>query len=348
MKSILVYLITTLIYLNTSIIKPVQASVQTGAKTTISANIPSRVDIRLYGYTAPNALVQATSIRVFAQVFSDSWGYFLIDPLPIAREAKEICLTTIDAQQRSGFPLCISIENIDKSREIGPLLLSPTISISKSNLIQRQSQQSQATGITLPNADIEISFSENSGSSTVLANSSTPGESFGYPWGVFTALLIHPVEAKDIARITTKTDKYGSYSINLPTTKPLTYRLFARAFYDQPQQAKLPGQTNPDLQADASLILPWKNPTPKSQTLTYIVTSYTSYWLVNIFPRWIIAFIFITALIIFVWYERKTKKGHLVWLKIIERRLKPFEVKTSLKLRRIWYNFQARLKSNQK
>lgn len=307
MKTGLIYLITTLIYLHASLLQPVHASVQTGAKATIAAKIPSKVDIRLYGYTAPNALVQAASVRIFAQVSSDRTGYFLIDPLPVSTEAKEICLTTIDSEARSGFPLCIGLEDIDKPTEIGPLLLSPTLSISGNNFIQMQQKQSQATGVTLPDTDIEISFSNN-GSNYMTDN-------------LFR--IIPQANAIDIARITTKTDKYGSFSINLPTTKPLTYRLFARAFY-------------------------LNSPTPKSQTLTYFVSSYTNYWLINIFPRWIIVFIFIFTLTILAWYERKTKKGRLAWNQFNETRLRPWQVMTSLKLRRIWYNFQARLKSNQK
>lgn len=300
----LILLFTTLLFLNISNITSVDASYTSGAGTKVKASIPSKVDIRVFGYTAPYTIVQATSVRVFAQVSSDKTGYFLIDPLPVSVEAKELCLTTIDSQKRSGFPLCIQLPEIDKPTEIGPLLLSPTISLSANSFIQSASEQSSAEGVTLPNAEVEIAFFE-SGSQKSAKN-----------------ILIPQVEAKTIAKITTKTDKSGSFSINLPTNKPIAFRLFARSFYE-------------------------KAPTPKSQTLTYSVISYTNWWLANILPKLILLMFSAVAAAIALWYEIKTGKGRRYLLYFSETRLKPFGVKTRLKLRRIWYNFRGIWRSHQ-
>lgn len=316
----LIYLITTIILLTISNITFVDASYQSGAGTKVTANIPSKVDIRIYGYTAPNALVQASSIRVFAQVSSDKTGYFLIDPLSVSNEAREVCLTTIDSEQRSGFPLCIGIPDIVKPTEIGPILLSPTISINNNQIIQlaslaesrRAENQGQATGVTIPNSEIEISFFDNASTGITL---------------------IPPVEAKSIPKITTSTDKNGSFSINLPAAKALTYRIFAKAFY---------GPTSPYGLRGAG-----KSPTPNSLTLTYSVVSYSNYWLKNILPGIIFWFLFMLSLIALIWWEIKTGKGRLALGLFSETRLKPFGVRLSLTHRRIWYNFQARLKSDQ-
>jgi len=316
MKSSLIYLFTTLILLSVSSVGTVEAAYQSGAGTKVEASIPAKVDIRIYGYTAPNALVQATSIRVFAQVSSDKTGYFLIDPLPVSQEAKEICLTTIDSEQRHGFPLCVNLPETDKPIEIGPLLLAPTLSLSNASLVQNQNLQSAAGGTTLPNAEVEISFFEN-------AVSATPGESFGYHWDVLTALLIPAAEAKSVPRLTTTTDQKGNFSINLPTNKAMTFRVFAKAFYD-------------------------KLPTPKSTTLTFSVSSYANWWLANILPKIFLFALFLICLSALSWYEVKTQKGRLFLAQISEKRLKPFGVRTGLTLRRIWYNLQGYLRSRQK
>lgn len=308
-----IYLITTLILLSISV-TAVSAASQSGAKTSVSASIPAKVNIRIYGYTAPNAIVQATSVRIFAQVSSDKTGYFAIDPLPISNEAKEICVSTIDSQHRYGFPLCIGLPPTNKPTEIGPLLLSPTISLSSGNLLQRQSVQANASGQTLPNADVEISFFENTANST-------PGVAEGFPWGVFTASLIPPVEAKEIPKLTTKTDKNGTYSINLPSGKPVALRIFTKAFFD-------------------------KLPTPKSQTLSFIISSYTDYWLVNILPKIILLFLALIAATFLALYEKRTKRGRALLLDFNETRLKPWQVRSALSIRRIWYNFRAHLRSN--
>ncbi len=303
--------ILTLILLSISNVDGVSASYQSGAGTKVTANIPSKVDIRIYGYTSPYSIVQATSIRVFAQVSSDETGYFLIDPLPISTQAKEICLTTVDSQQRYGFPLCVNLPTRDKPTEIGPLLLSPTISLSSGNLVQLQSSQAQATGESLPNSTVEIYFFDNdNGSKKNL-----------------TDILFPKAYARSIPRLTTKTDRNGSFSINLPSNKPLAFRLFAKAFYELPKQVG-------------------KLPTPKSQTLTFTVSSYTNYWVRNFLPRLIFLFMFIAMLAYLVWYDIKTKRIRLLFAEFSETRLKPFGVRARLKLRRIWYNFRASLPSN--
>lgn len=302
----LILLFTTLLFLNISSIGPVEAAYTSGAGTKVQATIPSKVDIRIFGYTAPFAIVQATSIRVFAQVSSDKTGYFLIDPLPVSTEAREICLTTIDSQRRTGFPLCIQLPQLDKPTEIGPLLLSPTMSLSTSSFIQSDGQQSFAEGATLPNAQVEIAFFESGTGKSSAKN-----------------ILIPQVEAKAIAKITTQTDKTGSFSINLPVNKPLAFRLFARSFYNQA-------------------------PTPKSATLTYSVVSYTTWWLQNILPKVILLMLFLISTTAAFAYEIKTGKGRRFGAYLIETRWKPFAVRARLTLRRIWYNWQARLRKDQR
>lgn len=297
-----IFLFTTLLLLTISVTGQAGAAYQSGAGTKVTANIPSKVDIRIYGYTAPFSLVQATSIRVFAQVSSDKTGYFIIDPLPVSQEAREICLTTIDASQRYGFPLCIDLPEIDKPTEIGPLLLAPTISLSSGSLVQLSKTQAIATGQTLPDAEVQIVFFDNEGKK-------------------LSDYLIPKAYAKSVAKITTKTDQKGNYSISLPTNKVAAFRLFTKAYYKD-------------------------MPTPKSQTLIFSVSSYIRWWIINVLPKIIILMLFAILAVYLVYFEKKTGKGRLLWAEVIETRLKPFGVRASLTLRRIWYDFRERLPSN--
>jgi|DewCreStandDraft_4_1066084.scaffolds.fasta_scaffold01229_44 hypothetical protein len=306
------YLITVLIILNVSTCSCVFAVNQSGRKTQVTADIPSRYNIRLFGYTAPNAIVQANGIRTFAQVLSDKTGYFLIDPLPVADEALEICLITIDAERRSGFPFCHKLPDTDKPSEIGPILLAPTLSLSKGLIWQKQT--AEASGQTIPNAKVDISFFE----TQQTASSNT--EAFFRTLSKFFNL---EVEAKGIPIISAESDEKGNFSVNMPNYKALTYRIFAKAYFDN-------------------------SPTLKSQTLVFRVNPYFDYWWKYIFPKIIFFLIFILLLVYLVYMEAKTKKLRRVLIRFNEKKLRPFGVRAHLRFQRLLYNFQEYLRSDQK
>lgn len=300
---------TIFLYLFISSVAPITAR-ESGAKANIKALIPAKTDIRLFGYTAPNSIVQAQGIRTFAQTSSDQSGYFLINPLPVAYEAKEVCLTTIDALRRTGFPICYPIPDTDKPSEIGPILLSPTISLSKGKLVQKEI--AQATGMTIPNSEVTISFFE-------IYNSSVT-EKFAK---VIAQVLNPTVEAADLPKIAGFSDKKGNFSINLPTQKAIAYRVFAKAFYK-------------------------KLPTPKSQTLSFSIEEITKVWLSNTLPI-LLLFLFILIISIVLAIKERRDKWIENWaIALTEKRLEPFAVKTHLRLRRIWYNFREYFRSNRK
>src|SRR3989338_961910 len=108
----------------------VEACVQSGVKTEVKAEIAGKFSLLLFGYTSADSLVQVLGVRTYAQGTSDRTGYFLFKDISIALEAKEICISAIDTERRSSFPLCIALPNTLKPTEIGPLLLSPTLSLS--------------------------------------------------------------------------------------------------------------------------------------------------------------------------------------------------------------------------
>lgn len=304
------YLITTLILLYVSNPSSIFAT-QSGRKAQIQATIPARFYIRLFGYTAPNSIVQATGVRTYAQVSSDNKGYFLIDPLPVAFEAKEICVTTIDAERRTGFPFCINLPDTDKPTEIGPVLLSPTLSLSQGSFWQNQI--AGASGQTIPDTKVDISFFE------------TP-ITLSLKQAVMNALasFLHPqAEAAGIPLLATISDNKGNFSVNLPSWKASGYRIFVKAFYNQ-------------------------SPTLKSQTLSFRVNPYAEYWWTYIAPKIILFLVLLLFILFLIYLEARTKKLRLAFAKFNEKRLKPFEVKLHLQFQRLLYNLQEYLRSSQK
>ncbi len=301
------FLITIFLYLFISSAISVKAA-ETGAKANIKANIPEKTNIRLFGYTAPNAIVQITGIRVFAQTSSDRTGYFAVGYLPISYEAREICATTIDSEKRSGFPLCISLPDSNKPAEIGPVLLSPTLSLSTGKILQKET--AHASGFTIPNSKIAISFFE------------VPKNNLAEKLNNYLVKILKPeAEAADLPLVTASSDKKGAYSINLPTSKAIGYRLWTKAFYKE-------------------------TPTPKSLTLAFRIDSYTQFWLRNVLPKLVLLLLFLAFLYFFI--ERVVKKGYAAryYIYFKEKKLKPFAVRKRLQLRRLWYNFREYWRSN--
>lgn len=286
------------------------AALERTRDTSVYANIPSKVNIRVFGFTAPNSLVQATSVRVFAQVSSDQSGYFLIDPLAVSQEAKEICLVTIDSEKRVGFPLCISLPEVDKPTEIGPLYLSPTLSLSEK--IIWQGQNVIASGVTIPNAEVQISFFEKE------------RYSIAQKLGDSLVKILHPqVLAFELPFIKTVSDRSGLYSVTIPSDRSTSYRLFARSLVEN-------------------------MPTSKSNTLSLFIGSALIYFIIFVLPRFLVLLLIIGGSI---WIIQKERKNHRVkaWLVFInEKKLKPFAVRIHLRLVRLSYNLRLFWKLHRK
>lgn len=304
-----IYLITLLLYLSISPF-PAGAAQTSGAQAEIKARLAEKFYLRIFGYTAPNALVQVLGIRVFAQGSSDTTGYFLINDVPVSNEAKEICITTIDSERRVGFPLCISLPVTNKPREIGPLLLSPTLSLSEG--IIWQNQEAGASGRTIPNETVHVSFFEVAPESiTDHVAASLRGRMSG------------EVHAADLPVLAISSDEKGAFSFNLPSSKALGYRFYVKSEYKG-------------------------NPTPKSQTLAFLIGAFASYFLLYILP-WII-FLILFALMVtaLIWYERKTHVFAFYYRYIIEKKLRPFEVQLHLRLRHGSYKLRDWWRQHQK
>jgi len=170
-------------------------------KVNISAQIPANT-ITLFGYTSPNSRVELSSSKAFAVTYSQSDGYFVFEHIILPRNSLELCLISFDESNRLNNPVCIpELPLLNNYTEIGPVLLSPTITLDLQN--------QYSSGQSIPNTTVQV----------YLYQQSSPFS------------LIKKVQAFSLPILETKTDSQGNYSLNLPNTTATNYRVFATAQY---------------------------------------------------------------------------------------------------------------------
>jgi len=305
-----IYLIILFLYLYISYVPTQIFARESGAAAKIFASIPGKFSLRIYGYTSPNSIVQAESVRVFAQTTTDRYGYFILNDVQISNEAKEICVSSIDSERRSSFPLCVTIPETDKPTEIGPLILAPTISFTGGGIWQNQ--KAFASGQTVPEKEVVVSFFE------------VPASSLSKEIEKKVAKFFYPtVEATSLPFLRTNSDVKGNFSFTLPTSRATAYRFFAKTIYE-----------------DA--------PSLKSHTLVFSIGSFIGYFLLYTLPKILTILIILLMLYLFLIWELKNKKARILLYRLKEKRLKPLEVRLHLKYQRLLYNLLRRWKSNRK
>jgi len=211
----------------------------------ISASI-GEPKLTLFGYTSPHALVQLDGQGVAEEVIADENGYFFFDRifLPYPKpQYPELCLSSIDTQSRLSFPNCLPTLPIGPfDITVGPVLLSPTLSLSKGSFLPQE--QVVAEGLTIPNSEVMI-FLANDSKSEVK-----PTSNFNTNIHPLTQFLRgRTVYAYSLPQYQIKADEKGYFEVNLPTIKKTNWKIFAGAIFQN------------------SL-------TPKSQTLNFKIQSW--------------------------------------------------------------------------
>jgi len=167
--------------------------------------------VTIYGYGPPHSAIELTGSRVYASVYSDDSGYFIFDRTILPANPSELCLSAIDNSNRRSLPTCIPPPppNNDLT-DIGPILLSPTLTLDK-DLIKPNST-SFASGQSIPNSPVNI-----------------------YLYQVDSKAFVFPksVQAFSLPVFSTITDSLGNYSFSLPTAYSSNYRLYSTVVYRQ-------------------------------------------------------------------------------------------------------------------
>jgi len=176
----------------------------------ISASI-SDTRVTIFGYTSPLSKVELTGINIYAATYSDNTGYFIFDKTILPKNPSEICLQSIDNEYRTTSPVCVPqppATNYDT--DIGPILLSPTLSLDKD--IINPNSTVISSGQAIPNSPVSVYFYQVNDSADIF---------------------VKDAQAFSLPALTTITDKNGYFSFNLPTSYSSNYRLYATTEFDQ-------------------------------------------------------------------------------------------------------------------
>ena len=181
----------------------------TDVTSKVSATI-SAGSFSLYGYAPSNSQVSISGIGLLDETTAKKSGYFEFKDLfsPIV-PGHETCLTAKDALGRTTNPVCIPPIPANKFTEIGPVLLPPSISLSKSDYFK--GDDITFSGQSIPNSEVSLSMFVDK-------------KSFGF---------IPVTYAYSIPEVKGATDEKGNYSITLPSSRVENYRVFSQLKMNQ-------------------------------------------------------------------------------------------------------------------
>ena len=205
-------------------------------KITVSATI-GESRLTLFGWTSPQSLVELQGQRVSESVIANDQGYFFFDRILLPRPTlhlrgggappsagrhlggelgyPELCLTSTDTQSRISFPTCLPPLPLGPFEiSIGPVLLPPTLSLSKGNFLPNE--QVIAQGLTIPDSEVNIFLANDISKKSLISQ--------------FLNILISPINAYSLPRYQIRSDETGHFEFNLPASKA-EWKIFAAATY---------------------------------------------------------------------------------------------------------------------
>ncbi len=213
-----------------------------------AANIENSVSIgefrfSLYGYTSPKAQVTFEGLGIFDQTTANDKGYFQFNNRFSPFSSREACLSSKDQFGRLSSPLCLPPFPVDYNVSIGPVVMPPTVSLDKKDYFM--GDQVILSGQAVPNTEVKLSVFTKEGK--YLTNrddkAKTPvlSNRLG-PLSFLLQLISRPVEAFGFPQLNITSDSKGNFSINLPSSNPEKFRLFAQTDFKKsisPNSVKL-------------------------------------------------------------------------------------------------------------
>ncbi|EKE13794.1 MAG: hypothetical protein ACD_12C00813G0003 [uncultured bacterium] len=171
----------------------------------------------LYGYTSPQALITLEGVGIYDNAYADSNGYFILSTLYSSSSPREACLSSKDQLGRLSSPVCLPPFPVDSDIKIGPVIMPPTVSLDKKDYFV--DDQVIFSGQTVPNTEIDLSMFGDADNNFV---------------NVISRLsLIKPVEAFTFPKLKVNSDNKGNFSVNLPSSTPEKFRLFAQTNFNK-------------------------------------------------------------------------------------------------------------------
>jgi len=273
MLKLFMLLLFLLFFLVPSPVKAVDYSVSDS--TVVTASIDQN-RVTIYGYTSPNSRVELSNPQVFSVTYSDPNGYFIFDKTLLPKvELSDLCLSSFDNDSRQTTPTCFPPPPATNySTNIGPILLSPTISLEKDQIDPNSTVIT--SGQAIPNSQVSISFYKVTDTAKAFS--------------LFPDLIafIKPKQALaySLPSVTATTDEFGNFSLNLPTAYSSNYRLYASTKFND-------------------------NYSPKSNTLIYILPSLFYLFLQQYpFVKYLIPLLIIALIITFYLLHLQKNRRH--------------------------------------
>lgn len=200
---------------------PPAGSISISREAVVSVSIGEPL-LTLFGYTAPNALVEASGIGVLAQTRSNEKGYFEFTTIFAFPATREICLSSVDNRKQESSPVCLPMPSFTAlKRNVGPVILPPTINLAKGKFLPRETIA--ASGQSIPNTQLTVSLFR-----------AEPT----FPATLTRIVLVKDVLADSLPVYTVKTDQNGNFSFNLPSTTANTFRLFSQTSFNNSPSPK--------------------------------------------------------------------------------------------------------------
>jgi len=187
-----------------------------------AVNIENSVSIgefrfSLFGYTSPLAQVTFEGMGIFDQTTADGKGYFQFNNRFSPFSSREACLSSKDQFGRLTSPLCLPPFPVNYNINIGPVIMPPTLSFDKQDYFV--DDEVILSGQAVPNTEIKLSmFGQDKDSHGLIAD--------------FHG-LVKSVEAFSFSKLEATTDNKGNFSINLPSSDPEKFRLFAQTNFEK-------------------------------------------------------------------------------------------------------------------
>lgn len=178
------------------------------------------IPLSIYGYGPINSEVTLKGFGVSEKTISDSDGLFRFSQIySLSLKYPELCIQAVDDQNRITQPSCIPALPADSliPLEVGPILLSPTISISENKV--KEGTLAVLTGRTTPNTKVNVFVAKKEGASNKLS-------------------LVKEVYAYTLPTVEVKSDEKGEYEVSLPTGESAEYKLFASSRFGEYLSAK--------------------------------------------------------------------------------------------------------------
>jgi hypothetical protein len=241
-----------------------------------------KIPFKIFGYAPSDTVVSLSSKNILELTNADKSGYFEFNNVPLP-EIKgvisfypELCIQAY-FQKSSTQPTCLAPLPVgNKSYEIGPVILSPTLTIEKGKITAKS--QNKALGKTTPNTEVVIFLAREEMKINIL--------------NIISKLKpFRAVSAYYLPIYQTVSDANGNFEFSLPDRPEGRWRTFVASLFQ--------GQNSPKSNTLSFLVVP--------QTLELIQKLIS--FIISLFSRWFFDLILFEIIVASILFRaiRKTK-----------------------------------------